>query len=287
MAQILKGDVVAQAINKQLQDKVAELQQQGVTPVLAIVRVGEKPDDISYEKGAMKRCALVGIEVRNNILPVDVSFEDLAAQIEEINQDDSVHGCLLLRPLPDHIDDAAIRNMLDPAKDVDGITDKSLAGVFGAGEGGFPPCTAQACMEILDYYGYDLTGEKVAVIGRSLVVGKPVAMMLLARNATVTICHSRSEDLPSIVRSAKFVISAVGRANMIGSRFFVPNQVIVDVGINFDEQGKLVGDLDAELAEKIVSAFTPVPGGVGTVTTSVLVKHVVMAAEKFAAAAVK
>ena len=285
MAQVLKGDVVAQSINKQLQEKVADLQQQGVIPVLAIVRVGEKPDDISYEKGAMKRCALVGVEIRNLVLPVDISFEELAQRIRDINEDDSVHGCLLLRPLPAHINDTAICNILDPAKDVDGITDKSLAGVFGAGDGGFPPCTAQACLEILDYYGYDLTGQKVVVIGRSLVVGKPVAMMLLARNATVTVCHSRSDDLPSVVRSAKFVVSAVGRAKMIIRRYFVPNQVIIDVGINFDEQGKLVGDLDAEVAERVVSAFTPVPGGVGTVTTSVLAKHVVLAADKFAAAA--
>ena len=281
MAEILKGAAVTAALNEKMAADVAALKEKGVTPTLAILRVGERPDDLSYEKGAMKRCDAVGVAVKNVVLPGDVSSEDFFKTLDELNHDSLVHGILMFRPLPPQIDGEAARQALSPAKDVDGCTDGSLAGVFtGSGEG-YPPCTAQACMEILDHYGVDCKGKRAVVIGRSLVVGKPAAMMLMARNATVTVCHTRTVDMPSVTREADIVIVAAGRMETIGAEYFAPGQVVVDVGINWNEaKGKLCGDVKFDEAEPIVSAITPVPGGVGTVTTSVLVSHVVEAAKK-------
>ena len=281
MAEILKGAAVTAALNEKMAADVAALKEKGVTPTLAILRVGERPDDLSYEKGAMKRCDAVGVAVKNVVLPGDVSSEDFFKTLDELNHDSLVHGILMFRPLPPQIDGEAARQALSPAKDVDGCTDGSLAGVFtGSGEG-YPPCTAQACMEILDHYGVDCKGKRAVVIGRSLVVGKPAAMMLMARNATVTVCHTRTVDMPSVTREADIVIVAAGKMETIGAEYFAPGQVVVDVGINWNEaKGKLCGDVKFDEAEPIVSAITPVPGGVGTVTTSVLVSHVVEAAKK-------
>lgn len=279
MVKLLKGAEVTAALNEKMMADVAALKLLGIMPQLAIVRVGERGDDISYELGAMKRCEKIGVQVKQFILPADTTQEDLLTVIDEINRDSSIHGCLLFRPLPKHIDDETVRQALAPEKDVDGITDASLAGVFAGTRTGFPPCTAQACMEILDYYGYELKGKKAVVIGRSLVVGKPVAMMLLGRHATVTICHTRTLDMPAVCREAEILIVAAGRPKVVDSAYFSPNQVVIDVGINVDADGKLCGDVNFSDAEAIVAAVTPVPGGVGTVTTSVLVKHVVEAAK--------
>jgi methylenetetrahydrofolate dehydrogenase (NADP+)/methenyltetrahydrofolate cyclohydrolase len=280
MAKLLDGKQVAAALNEKLQAQVAQLKASGISPTLAIVRVGERGDDIAYEKGAVKRCETVGVETRLFAIPQDATQEDLLDVIEQINSDKSIHGCLLFRPLPKRMDDNAVRNALSPEKDVDGITDSSLAGVFAGVDTGFPPCTPKACMEILDYYGIDLTGKKAVVIGRSLVVGKPAAMMLIQKNATVTICHTKTADMPAICREAEILIVAAGRAGIVGKEFFSPDQIVIDVGINVNEDGKLCGDVNFAEAEPIVAAITPVPGGVGTVTTSVLVKHVVEAAKK-------
>lgn len=198
--------------------------------------------------------------------------------IDEVNSNDGIHGVLIFRPLPKHLDEEAVVKALAPEKDVDGITDGSMVGVFTSTPQGFPPCTPQACMEILDHYGIDCTGKKAVVIGRSLVVGKPAAMMLLKRNATVTICHTRTKDMPSVVREAEIVIVAAGRAGVVDDTYLSPGQIVIDVGINVNEEGKLCGDVDYEKAEPVVEAITPVPGGVGSVTTSVLVGHVVEAA---------
>ena len=244
------------------------------------MRVGERPEDLSYERGALKRCEKVGIRVRQFTLPEESSHGDLLAVIEQINADREIHGCLLFRPLPPQIDEAAICAALDPAKDVDGITAGSLASVFTGGGAGYPPCTAQACMEILDYYGCDLTGKRAVVVGRSLVVGKPLSMLLLGKNATVTLCHTRTADLAAECRRAEVLIAAAGRANMIGRDHLAPGQLVLDVGINVDENGNLVGDVDFAAADEIVGAVTPVPGGVGAVTTSVLAAHVLQAAEQ-------
>lgn len=280
MTGILKGSEVVEAMNRKIAAEVEHLKAAGVVPTLAIVRVGERSDDISYERGATKRAEKLGVGVKSLVLPEDVSQEGLLRVLSELNVADEVHGVLLFRPLPSHIDEDVVRNVLDPHKDVDGITDLSLAGVFAGTGAGYAPCTAQACIEMLDYFGYGLKGKRALVIGRSLVVGKPVAMMLLDRHATVTIAHSRTEDLPRLCREAEVVIACVGRAKMVGEDYLNAGQIVVDVGINVTEDGSLTGDVDFEAAEGIVAAITPVPGGIGTVTTSVLIKHVIEAARK-------
>ncbi|MBP5167337.1 MAG: bifunctional 5,10-methylenetetrahydrofolate dehydrogenase/5,10-methenyltetrahydrofolate cyclohydrolase [Oscillospiraceae bacterium] len=280
MAEILKGKEVVAAMKEKMIADVEALQAKGVQPTLAIVRVGERGDDISYEKGAMTRCKGIGVEVKNFVLPADAAQEDLVKVIDEVNADSSIHGCLLFRPLPKHIDENFVRNRLAPEKDVDGITDLSMAGTYACTELGYPPCTPTACMEILDHFGIDLTGKKVVVIGRSLVVGKPAAIMAIRKNGTVTVCHTKTKDMAAVCREADIVIACAGKAGVVGEGFFKEGQIVIDVGINFDEEGNMKGDVDFEAAEPVVAAITPVPGGVGTVTTSVLVKHVIEAAKK-------
>ena len=280
MAQLWKGAPVAAALTEQLSQRAQALIAKGVAPTLAIVRVGERPEDLSYERGALKRCEKVGIAVRQYLLTATSSQTDLMEVIKEINRDDSIHGCLLFRPLPKHMDEAAVCAALSPAKDVDGITAGSLAAVFSGSGAGYPPCTAQACLEILDHYGYELKGKRAVVVGRSLVIGKPVSMLLLGRHATVTICHTRTADLPAECRRADVLVAAAGKAGAVSAQCLAPGQVVLDVGINVDEDGNLVGDVDFAAAENTVEAITPVPGGVGAVTTSVLARHVIEAAEK-------
>lgn len=280
MAEILKGAPVAAALSEELIARAETLRKAGTVPTLAILRVGERPDDISYETGAMKRCGKIGIEVKRFLLPEDCTKEQLLDAVREINGDGSIHGCLMFRPLPDKEMEDAACSLLAPEKDVDCMTSGSLASVFTGKGAGFPPCTAQACIELLDHYGIELKGKRAAVIGRSLVIGKPVAMMLLQKNATVTICHTRTVDMPSVCRGAEIIIAAAGKAGVVDKTFAAPGQVVVDVGINVDENGKLCGDVKFDEAEPVVSAITPVPGGVGAVTTAVLAKHVIEAAEK-------
>jgi len=279
MADILKGADVVDALNKKMSAQIEMLKGKDINAALAIVRVGEKADDISYEKTATKRCETVGVTVKNIVLPADVTQDVLMANIIKLNEDNSIHGVLLFRPLPKHLSDDSIRAILKPEKDVDGITDTSLAGVFTGSGIGFAPCTAQACIEILNHFNIDCTGKRTVIIGRSLVVGKPVAMMLMGKNATVTICHTRTVDIKSVARSAEILIVAAGQMESLTKDYFSPGQVVIDVGINWnDEKGKLCGDVKFDDAEPVVAAITPVPGGVGTVTTSVLVSHVVEAA---------
>lgn len=276
--QILEGPKVAAAINEQISIKAEELKSKGVNPCLGILRVGERPDDVSYEKGATKRAEGVGIEVKKILLPEDVTTEELIATVKDINADASIHGLLMFRPLPKHIDEELVCNTIAPEKDIDACTEASLAGVFTGSDVGYAPCTAQACIEILDHYGIDVSGKRAVVIGRSLVIGKPVAMMLLAKHATVTIAHSRTKELPELVKEGDIVIACVGRAQMVDGAYFSSGQTVIDVGINFLD-GKLVGDVAFDEAIETVEAITPVPGGVGSVTTSVLCKHVIQAAE--------
>ncbi len=280
MAKRLSGKEVTAALNARIRANVETCRAHGVEPTLCMVRVGDNPSDMSYERGASKRCETLGVACKQIHLPEDVSQEELLSVIEDVNQDPAIHGLLLLRPLPKHLDQALIENALDPAKDVDCMTDLSMSGVFTGKQIGFPPCTPQACMEILDHYGYDCTGKKAVVIGRSLVVGKPAAMMLIKKNATVTICHTRTKDMPAVTRDADLIIVAAGRAGVIGADYVREGQTIIDVGINVNAEGKLCGDVDFASVELVVDAITPVPGGVGTVTTSVLVGHVVDAALK-------
>lgn len=293
MAKLLLGAEVTDAMNADLKIRTARLREKGIVPTLAIVRLGEDSADVSYEKGALKRAERVGVEVRSFALPADAGREDVLAVIDQINADDSIHGCLLLRPLPKHLREFQneICNRLDPRKDVDGMTHMSSAGVFeGLSDLGYAPCTAAACIEILDHYGIDCQGKKAVVIGRSLVVGKPVGMLLMQKNATVTTCHTRTLETEKICRGADIIVSAAGVLNALNADFVRPGQVVIDVSINWDPEkpntrgtlGGISGDAKFDEVEPVVAAITPVPGGVGAVTTSVLMKHVVQAAEKFA-----
>ena len=279
MAEILKGRPVAGILDERTAHEVAILKENGIDTTLAILRVGEKGDDIAYEKGAMKKCRNVGIKVRNVMLPEDVSYEEFYRTLDELNSDPEVHGILMFRPLPKYLDNEKARNYIDPVKDVDGCSDSSLGSIFIDKEFGFAPCTAEAVMETLKYYNVDVKGKNVAVIGRSLVVGKPLAMLLMNRNATVTVCHTKTKDVPSITRQADIVICCTGRMESINAEYVSEGQTVIDVGIKYNEtKQKLCGDVLFEEVEPIVDRITPVPGGIGSVTTSALTRHVVKAA---------
>ena len=278
MAKLLLGKEVNASINEEIKAKVETLKAQNITPTLGIIRIGEREDDIAYERGATKRCETLGVAYEKFLLPADVEEEEVLKTIDQVNKSEKIHGVLLFRALPKHLNEDKIVNALAVEKDVDGITDLSMAGVFMGKDMGYAPCTPSACMKVLDHYGIDCTGKKVVVIGRSLVVGKPAAMMLDKKNATVTICHTRTVDMPSVAKEADIVIVAAGRAGVVGADYVREGQTIIDVGINVNAEGKLCGDVDYAAVEPIVDAITPVPGGVGSVTTSVLVGHVVEAA---------
>ena len=289
MAKRLLGKEVNEALVASLQARTAALREKGVVPTLGIIRLGENPSDLSYEKGATKRAEEVGVAVKNYILPETATKEEVLAVIDQVNADDSVHGVLMFRPLPKHLkaDQDEICNRLAPKKDVDSMTHMSNAGVFEGQALGYAPCTPAACMEILDHYGIDCKGKNAVVIGRSLVVGKPAAMMLMAKNATVTICHTKTVNTAEICRNADIIVSAAGVLNSLTKDFVRPGQVVIDVSMNWNPEkitakgkGGMSGDCVFEDVEPIVDAITPVPGGVGAVTTSVLMKHVVEAAEK-------
>jgi len=289
MAKQLLGKEVNEALVAALQGRTAALKEKGVTPTLGIIRLGENPSDLSYEKGATKRAEEVGVAVKNYILPETATKEEVLKVIDEVNADASVHGVLMFRPLPKHLkaDQDEICNRLAPCKDVDSMTHMSNAGVFEGQDLGYAPCTPAACMEILDHYGIDCKGKSAVVIGRSLVVGKPAAMMLLGKNATVTICHTKTVDTAAVCREADIIVSAAGVLGSLTKEFVRPGQIVIDVSMNWNPEkitskgkGGMSGDAVYDEVEPIVEAITPVPGGVGAVTTTVLMKHVVEAAEK-------
>ena len=280
MAQLLLGKEVTASLNARIMNDIAELGKSGIMPKLAIVRVGENESDVAYERGAVKRCETLGVVYEKFLLGADCGTDDVLAVIEKINNDDKIHGCLLFRPLPKHLDAEKIENALRPEKDVDCMTERSIGSVFTGKNVGYPPCTPQACMEILKHYGYELKGKNVVVIGRSLVVGKPVAMMCMKENATITICHTKTVNMPEITKKADILIVAAGRPRIVGADYVSEGQTVIDVGINVDENGNMCGDVDFDTVSPKVSAITPVPGGVGGVTTSVLLSHVVDAAKR-------
>lgn len=281
MAEIWKGALVTESLNKRIMKDVENLKEKGVSPTLGIVRVGERPDDLSYERTAIKRAQKLGVAIEKIVLPLDVSEKELKETIRGINLDNKIHGVLMFRPLPKNLNESLVCNTLIAEKDIDGITDLSMAGVYAGKDLGFAPCTPSAVMEILDYFGVNLSGKKVVVIGRSLVVGKPVTMMLVKKNATVTICHTRTVDMAKRCSEADIIVAAAGKAGIVTADFVRPGQIVIDVGINWsDEKQKIVGDVDFDSVSQIVEALTPVPGGVGTVTTSVSMLHVVEAAQK-------
>ena len=275
MSTLLRGAPVAERLTLDLRRRSAALRHRGVIPTPAILRVGSSPGDLAYEKSAAARCAKCGIEVRH--LSWD-SAASLADAIRAVNDDPSIHGCLLLRPLADKAAEAAAGQQLLPDKDVDGMTPGSLAGLL-TGRGGFAPCTAQACLELLDYYGVPLAGRRAVVVGRSLVVGQPAALLLQRRNATVTVCHTGTRDIPALCREADVLIAAAGCPGLVTADCLRPGQTVLDVGVHPGPGGSLCGDVAAEAAALDV-ALTPVPGGVGSVTSAVLCKHTIEAAEK-------
>ena len=272
----LRGKKVSDGIKEYVSK---ELETLSFVPKLAIVRVGENPDDMSYERGATKKLKSFGLDVASYVFPQDISDEDFKKAFKDINEDDEVTGILLLRPLPRTINEKDIENMIDPKKDLDGISPINIAKVFAGDTSGFSPCTAEAVIEVLKAYDIELTGKRVTVVGRSMVVGKPVSMLLLKENATVTMTHTRTVNLKKTCSDAEIVIAAAGRAKMLNSDYCGQDAVMIDVGINMDENGKLCGDVDYSTLDGKASAATPVPGGVGTVTTAVLAKHLIQVAK--------
>lgn len=272
----LRGKKVSDGIKEYVSK---ELETLSFVPKLAIVRVGENPDDMSYERGATKKLKSFGLDVASYVFPQDISDEDFKKAFKDINEDDEVTGILLLRPLPRTINEKDIENMIDPKKDLDGISPINIAKVFAGDTTGFSPCTSEAVIEVLKAYDIELTGKRVTVVGRSMVVGKPVSMLLLKENATVTMTHTRTVDLKKTCSDAEIVVAAAGRAKMLNSDYCGQDAVMIDVGINVDENGKLCGDVDYATLDSKASAATPVPGGVGTVTTAVLAKHLIQAAK--------
>lgn len=272
----LRGKKVSDGIKEYVSK---ELETLSFVPKLAIVRVGENPDDMSYERGATKKLKSFGLDVASYVFPQDISDEAFKKAFKDINEDDEVTGILLLRPLPHTINEKDIENMIDSKKDLDGISPINIAKVFAGDTTGFSPCTAEAVIEVLKAYDIELTGKRVTVVGRSMVVGKPVSMLLLKENATVTMTHTRTVDLKKTCSDAEIVVAAAGRAKMLNSDYCGQDAVMIDVGINVDENGKLCGDVDYATLDGKASAATPVPAGVGTVTTAVLAKHLIQAAK--------
>lgn len=279
MSEILYGAPVAERLHGELRERIAALQARGVRPCLALVRVGEDPGSLSYERATLRACEKLGIAVRRELLPADCGTERLAETLRAISADEAVHGCLPLRPLPPQIDEARAWAALSPEKDVDGVTDASLRLAFVGRGPGFCPCTPEAVLELLAFYGISPDGARVSIIGRSLVVGRPLALLLTVRNATAAVCHTHTRDLAAVCREADILVSAAGMPGLVTADFVRPGQVVVDVATKPDASGKLRGDAAFEEIAPLVRAISPVPGGVGAITTSVLLKHVVEAAE--------
>lgn len=275
----LRGMPVVKHIAEDVTKRMEELAKKNIVPTLAVIRVGEREDDLSYERGLMKRFDAVSAKVVSRVLPVDVSEEELIATIEECNKDNDIHGILMFRPLPKNLNEKKIIELVDPRKDVDCMCLTNVAHTFTQSGLGHEPCTPKAVMEMIDFYGIDLTGKKVVVVGRSMVVGKPMAMMLLKANATVTICHTKTADLKAECQAADIIIACAGVAKMLDKSYVSEGTIVFDVGINVVD-GKLCGDVDYESISEVAAKATPVPGGVGTVTTSVLLKHTVWSAEQ-------
>lgn len=274
--ELLKGAPVSATIREWAAEEIKQLQ--GSVPKLAIIRVGEKPDDMSYERSAVKKMEAFGLRVQIFVFPKDISDEEFKEAFQKINKDQDVAGILLLRPLPGQIKEKEIEAMIDPKKDLDGISPVNIAKVFSGDSSGFAPCTAEAVIEILKANNISIEGKRAAVIGRSMVIGKPLSMLLLKENATVTICHTRTKELPEICRQAEILVAAAGKAGMVEESWVSDGAVVIDVGINVDENGKLCGDVDQASMESRNLLLTPVPGGVGAVTTAVLAKHLIQAA---------
>lgn len=277
MGQIIKGKPVADAISAALAEEVKGLKVKGVTPKLTIVRVGANGSDLAYERGALKRCDEIGIATEVKELPVDISQDDFITELKKVNEDKATNGILIFRPFPKQLDESVIKYIIAPEKDVDCFSPVNVAKVMESDATGYAPCTPSAVIEILKHYNVPMKGKNAVVVGRSMVVGKPVSMLLLNENATVTICHSRTADMPAVCSEADILVVGIGKAKMIDSKFVKDGAAVIDVGINVDEEGKLCGDVNTNDCVEKASMITPVPAGVGSVTTSILAKHVVKA----------
>lgn len=280
MGQLIKGKPVADAMSAALTKEVEELKVKGIVPKLTIVRVGANGSDLAYERGALKRCQSIGIATEVKELPEDISQDKFIEELKKVNDDKSTHGILVFRPFPKQLSESVIKYVIAPEKDVDCFSPVNVAKVMENDQTGFAPCTPSAVIEILKHYNVPMKGKKAVVIGRSMVVGKPVSMLLLNEHATVTICHSRTENMPAVCSEADVLIVGIGKAKMIDSAYVKEGAAVIDVGINVDEQGNLCGDADTDDCVNKASVITPVPGGVGAVTTSILAKHVVKACKQ-------
>lgn len=278
MAITLYGKPVAEAIKADLKERVEALKEKNIKPKLAILRAGERMDDTAYENRVLKLCMEVGIDFQVKVTTRTVPHEIFEEHLIKLNNDPDIHGILVFRPLPEQIDEERICSMIDPSKDIDCMNSENLKKVFIGDKSRMSPCTPEAVISILKHYGYDLTGKNVAIVNRSLVLGKPLAMLFMEENSTVTVCHSRTKDLPSITREADIVVTGIGRANFFTEEYFSEKNTVVDVGINFAED-KMCGDVQFDAAAEKVEAITPVPGGVGIVTSTILLRHLVESAE--------
>lgn len=277
MSQILKGKPVADKISEDLVKEIEALEDKGIHPKLAIVRVGARPDDLAYERGALGRTKKVGIETVVKELPEDITQENFIKELKALNEDKNIHGILAFRPLPKHLSEDVIKYEIAPEKDVDCFSPVNEAKLLEGDKTGFPPCTPTAVIEMLKYYNVEMQGKNAVVLGRSMVVGKPATLLLLNENATVTVCHSKTKEMDKISSNADIVVAAIGKGKFVKENYVGNNAVVIDVGINVDEDGNLCGDVDYDGVMGKASMITPVPGGVGSVTTSILAKHVVKA----------
>ena len=281
----IHGDGVKREIEIYIRESVREFAEQDMVPKLVVFRVGDNDGQKYYENAILRQSRIYGIETQAINFAADTSQALLEVSLQAVNEDESVHGIILLRPFPEGVDGERLRTMLNPAKDVDAITDKSMAELFVGVEDTIQPCTAEAVMEILHHHSMKLEGKKVAVLGRSITVGKPIAMMMLKENATVTVCHSGTptDDTIKICRDADIVVLATGLTQRFGSRYFRDGQIVLDVGTGMGHDGKMHGDLDIDEIMQSGTikdlAYTPVPGGIGRVTTSILLRNIIKAAK--------
>ena len=280
MTEILKGKPAADEMMTQVRERIQRLQDRGILPTAAIVRFGENPDDIAYERSIIRKAEEVGARVRSCVLPPQIGQNEAEELLEALSADSDIHGILILKPLPESIDAKRFLSKLVPEKDIDGASDASMAALYSGDRDCFLPCTAKACMELLRFYQIDPRGKRAVVLGRSPVIGRPAALLLLGADATVTVCHSKTEDVPAICREADILVACLGSAEKVERSYMNENQVILDVGINFNSDGKMVGDVCYEDAVGYVRAVTPVPGGVGAVTTAVLLTQLAAASER-------
>ena len=276
----LGGKEVADEIMADLKIRVDALKAKGTEPKLAILRVGQREDDLAYERGVLKRFGTIDVAVEVTELDAGVSQEELDKTFDAINNDPKVHGILVFRPLPKGLSDEHMRRTIDPGKDVDFMDIRNMEDCLAGVRDCSAPCTAEAVMELIKHYQIETKGKKVTVVGRSLVIGKPVALLLTTANATVTVCHTKTVNTEEECKRADIIVACCGVAKIINENYVREGQIVIDVGMNVDEEGKLCGDVDYDKVSEIAEAVTPVPGGVGSITTAILLKHVVVNAER-------